>query len=163
MVSYVESARQMGAANTKGDARAPAAALELCPPATRIALFGGMVHNVEGMSGRGYSSKVIKALGDARASSTNKVYDSKWRLFATFSSSRGIVPEVATPPKVAEFLIYLFDVSKCSSRTIAAYRSALGNVLRFTSRYDPGEDKVLSQLLKGFERKRAPVARRIPS
>ena len=121
------------------------------------------MHNVEGMSGRGYSSKVIKALGDARASSTNKVYDSKWRLFATFCSSRGIVPEVATPPQVAEFLIYLFDVRKCSSRTIAAYRSALGNVLRFTSCYDPGEDKVLSQLLKGFERKRAPVARRIPS
>ena len=99
MVSYVESARQMGAANTEGDARAPAAALELCPPAARIALFGGMVHNVEGMSGRGYSSKVIKALGDARASSTNKVYDSIWRLFATFCSSRGIVPEVATPPR----------------------------------------------------------------
>ena len=72
MVSYVESARQMGAANTEEDARAPAAALELCPPAARIALFGGMVHNVEGMSGRGYSSKVIKALGDAKASSTNR-------------------------------------------------------------------------------------------
>ena len=67
---------------------------------------------------------------------------------------------MASPPP---FLVYLFDMRKCSARTIAAYRSALDNVLRFTSRYDPGEDKVLSQLLKGFERKRAPVARRIPS
>ena len=70
---------------------------------------------------------------------------------------------MATPPQVAEFLIYLFDVRQCSSCTIAAYRSALVNVLRFTYRYNPVEDKVLSQLFKGFERKRAPVARRIPS
>ena len=77
----------MGAADTKGDARAPAAALELCPPAARVALFGSILHNMEGMSGRGYSSKIIKALGDARASSTNKVYDSEWRLFATFCLS----------------------------------------------------------------------------
>ena len=73
------------------------------------------------------------------------------------------MPEVTSPPQVAEFLIYLFDVRKCSARTIATYQSALGNVLRFTSRYDPGEDKVLSQLLKGIKRKRVPVIRRILS
>ena len=118
---------------------------------------------MEGMSARGYSSKVIQALGEARASSTNRVYDSKWRLFAAFCESRGIVPELANSPQVAEFLVYLFDIRKCSARTIASYRAALGNVLRFTSCYDPGEDKVLSQLLKGFDRRRGPVARRIPT
>ena len=48
-----------------------------------------VVHNEEGMSGRGYSYKIIKALEDARASSTNKVDDSKWRLFAAICSSLG--------------------------------------------------------------------------
>ena len=118
---------------------------------------------MEGMSVRGYSSKVIEALGEARASSTNKVYDSKWRLFVVFCRARGIFLELAKPPQVAEFLVYLFDVRKCSARTIASYRAALGNVLRFTSSYDPGEDKVLSQLLKGFDRRRGPAARRIPT
>ena len=57
----------------------------------------------------------------------------KWRLFATFCQTSGIVPEVASPHQVAEFLVYMFDVRKCFYRTIASYRSALVNVLRFTS------------------------------
>ena len=88
------------------------------------------MHNLEGMSARGFSSNVTQALGEARASSTNRVYDSKWRLFAAFCESRGIVPKLANSPQVTEFLVYLFDVRKCSARTIASYRAALGNVLR---------------------------------
>ena len=126
-------------------------------------MFGGLVHNLERVRSEGYSLEVLGALSSARAGSTNKVYESKWKLFVAFCKARGASPEAADPPLVADFLLYLFNVRKCSPRTIASYRSALGNVLRFSSSYDPGNDVVLAQLIKGFERQRQPVQRRIPT
>ena len=102
-------------------------------------------------------------MSKARAASTNKIYDGKWSLFKEFCAARGKSPELADSPLVADFLIHLFHSRKLTSRTIATYRSAIGNVLRFTTSYDPAEDKVLSLLLKGFERQRLPLDRRVPS
>ena len=117
---------------------------------------------MEAMTERGYSDSVINALSRARSSSTNRVYDSKWKLFKEFCSNRSVLPESPGPAVVADFLMYLFEERKCTARTIASYRSALGNVLRFTSKYDPAHDPVLSQLLKGFARARGPRDRSIP-
>ena len=105
----------------------------------------------------------MNALSKARAASTNKVYDGKWSLFKEFCAARGHSPELADSPLVADFLIHLFHSRKLTARTIATYRSAIGNVLRFTTSYDPGEDRVLTLLLKGFERQRKPLDRRVPS
>ena len=115
------------------------------------------------MTARGYSDHVVDALRHARAASTNRVYDSKWKLFKSFCSERGVIPESAGPATVAEFLYFLFYSRNCSARTVASYRSAVGNVLRFSTSYDPADDKVLSQLLKGFKRTRCPVDRSVPS
>ena len=115
------------------------------------------------LADQGYSSDVLNSLGNARAPSTNQVYNSKWKLFASFCRDRGFPPETASPPMVADFLIYLFRDRKCSARTVASYRSALGNVLRFSSNYDPANDKILSQLIKGFKRQRPPTVRKVPS
>jgi hypothetical protein len=118
---------------------------------------------MESMTARGYSDAVIAALSDARALSTNRCYDSKWKLFKQFCSDRSVLPESAGSAIVADFLVFLFRERKCSSGTIASYRAAVGNVLRFTSGYDPAEDKVLSQLLKGFRRQRGPASHRVPT
>jgi hypothetical protein len=115
------------------------------------------------MTARGYSDAVIAALSDARSLSTNRCYDSKWKLFKQFCSDRSVLPESAGSAIVADFLLYLFHVRKCSSGTIASYRSAVGNVLRFTNDYDPAEDRVLSQLVKGFRRQRGPASHRVPT
>ena len=120
------------------------------------------MHHVEGLAARGYSDAVITALSRARASSTNRVYDSKWKLFKQFCSDRSVRPESADPATVAEFLLFLFRSRNCAAGTIASYRAAVGNVLRFTNSYDPAQDPVISQLLKGFRRERGPVDRTVP-
>ena len=121
-----------------------------------------MGHNLARLRGAGYSQEVLDSLGHARAVSTNQVYDSKWKLFAGFCEKRGIPPEDAGPPLVADFLLFLFRDRHCSARTVASYRSALGNVLRFTSSYDPANDKIISQLIKGFKRQRPPTVSKVP-
>ena len=122
-----------------------------------------MGHDLGKLESRGYSRAVLEALGQSRAASTNQVYDSKWKLFAAFCRQRGVRPEVAPPPMVADFLLYLFRDRRCSARTVASYRSALGNVLRLTSDYDPASDLILSQLLKSFKRQRPPSVSKVPA
>ena len=111
----------------------------------------------------GYSRAVLDSLGSARAASTNQVYESKWKLFRGFCVARGVRPEDASSPLVADFLLYLFHDRKCSARTVAAYRSAIGNVLRFTPSYDPAQDQIVASLIKGFKRQRPHAANKIPS
>ena len=163
MVSTLTFSRRMGASDPVSSASPNAAALELLPSGARSALFGGVVHSMESMTARGYSNRVVDALRHARSVSTNRVYDSKWKLFKSFCVDRSVVPESAGPATVAEFLYFLFYSRNCSARTVATYRSAIGNVLRFSTSYDPADDKVLSQLLKGFRRMRTPVDRSVPT
>ena len=153
----------MGSTDPTVSAGPIATALESRPSGARAALFGGVVHSIESMTARGYSDHVVDALRHARSASTNRVYDSKWKLFKSFCLERCLSPESAGPATVAEFLYFLFHSRNCSARTVASYRSAIGNVLRFSTSYDPADDKVLSQLVKGFKRIRSPIDRSVPS
>ena len=121
-----------------------------------------MGHDLGKLRNLGYSQDVLNALGKSRAASTNQVYDSKWKLFASFCRKHGVPPEVAPPPLVAEFLLYLFRDRECTARTVSSYRSAIGNVLRLTSDYDPANDKLVSQLIKSFKRQRPPTVSKVP-
>jgi len=68
-------------------------------------------------------------------------------------------PYAADSPAIAEFFTYLFETRKASVRTIRGYRSALGARLRHSSGFDPGQDEVLSQLMRSFLHERPIKAR----
>ena len=98
----------------------------------------------------GYSDKVIAHLHKARAKTTRAVYDSKWAVFASYCSNQGWDPFKARSADVAEFLSWAFEVRNSSPRTLQGYRSAISAKLRLATGYDPGQDEVLTQLLKSF-------------
>ena len=58
-------------------------------------------------------------------------------------------------------MIYLFEERKLASRSIEGYRSALAATLKHASGYDPGQDDVLSNLIKNFKQKRTPAPKHI--
>ena len=106
------------------------------------------------LTSQGFSTKVSARLEGARGGTTNAIYESKWKLFAAYCKERGMNPFAADSPCVAEFFTFLFENRKASVRTIRGYRSALGAKLRHSSGFDPGQDEVLSQLMRSFLRER---------
>ena len=101
-------------------------------------------------------------MGAARVSSTNLTYESKWKLFHAFCLERAADPFSATSSLIAEFLVHVARTKDASVSTLAGYRSAIGNVLRLTTGFDPGTDLVLSQLMRSFKRTQPVPSRRIP-
>ena len=93
---------------------------------------------------------MIAHLHKARAKTTRAVYDSKWAVFASYCSNQGWDPFKARSADVAEFLSWAFEVRNSSPRTLQGYRSAISAKLRLATGYDPGQDEVLTQLLKSF-------------
>ena len=122
-----------------------------------------MAHNLPRLRSQGYSAEVLRQLSHSRVASSNSTYESKWKLFASFCSSRSIDPFTASSPIVADFLLWLAQNRNTSVSTLAGYRSALGQVLRLTTGFDPGTCPILAQLMKSFKRTQPIPARRIPT
>ena len=110
---------------------------------------------------KGFSPQLLSRLSSARAQSTNRVYAAKWNLFAQYCKDHDIDPYQAKSPTVADFLLFCFDTRQSSACTLQGYRSALGSVLKLSCGYDPGQDEILSQLIRSFFRERPIGARRI--
>ena len=127
-----------------------------------VSIFGSVVHNLPRLRAAGLSSPVLRQLSASRVASTNNTYESKWKLFASFCQERGVDPFVASPAKVADFLVHVAHKNAASTSTLAGYRSAIGNVLRLTTGYDPGSCPLLSQLMKSFKGTQPIPSRRIP-
>ena len=111
------------------------------------------------LTSQGFSTKVAARLEDARGGTTNAIYASKWKLFTVYCTDRSMNPYAADSPCIAEFFTWLFETRKASVRTIRGYRSALGAKLRHSSGFDPGQDEVLSQLMRSFLHERPIKAR----
>ena len=106
------------------------------------------------MRNKGFSQKVIDRMSMARSCSTNKVYRSKWRLFEQFCTDRNLDAFQASAPTVADFLTFCFETREAQPATLQGYRSAIGAVLKLSAGFNPGQDDILSQLIKSFFRER---------
>ena len=106
--------------------------------------------------------EVLTQLSRARMTSSNVTYESKWKLFVGFCKDRNLEPFDASPAQIAEFLLWVAKERKAAYSTLAGYRSALGQVFRLTTGYDPGTCPILSQLMQSFKRTQPTAAKRIP-
>ena len=97
----------------------------------------------------------------SRVKSSNKTYESRWKVYERFALSRNFDPFESSSAQVAECLIFLAEEKKVFWGTLAGYRSALGHVLRLVSGCDPGSCEILTQLLKSFKRTQPISARRV--
>ena len=145
-----------------GGATTLSAPLSLQHEQSDVALFGSVAHQLPRLRSEGFSTEVLQQLGAARVSSTNLTYESKWKLFHAFCLERAADPFSATSSLIAEFLVHVARTKSASVSTLAGYRSAIGNVLRLTTGFDPGTDLVLSQLMRSFKRTQPVPSRRIP-
>ena len=85
-------------------------------------------------------------------SSTNAIYESKWKLFTNWCSSRKINSVQATVQQVADFLLEKHSGGLAPS-TLEGYRTAIANTLKHTSGIDLSSSEHLSALLKNFKQK----------
>ena len=110
----------------------------------------------------GYSHDVLEQLSCSRRTSSNRTYESKWRLFAQFCSDRGCDAFAASPALVADFLLSVARTRHASVSTLAGYRTAVGHVLRLVTGYDPGTCPILSQLMQSFKPTQLVPVSRVP-
>jgi integrase len=116
-------------------------------------VFGGVQHQLRKLDENGYTPRVIRHLQSARAITTNQNYRSKWSLFEAYARNK-FDPHSASPAQLAEFLTHIFETRGLTATTIKGYRAAIGHVLRLANGYDPGDDRIIQQLIRSFERQR---------
>ena len=125
-------------------------------------MFDSISHSLPKLNETGYSPNVIAQLKMSRSKTTNVAYDSKWKLFAGFAQTKSFDPLQTTPAQLAEFLTFLFVERKIKPSTIKGYRAAIGHVLRLANGYDPGDDQIITLLMKSFDRQLPPSKNTVP-
>ena len=116
------------------------------PPPTRLAVIRRALRK------KRFSARATAFIARARRSSTLRVYDAKWSIFADWCFSREVDPLDPSPRRVADFFTHLFDDKKLSVSTIKGYRSCIANTLAFSrSGSKIGSDPILSELIRSFE------------
>ena len=107
------------------------------------------------MKDQGFSDRVVERIEKSRVLSTKAHYKSQWDLFVASATDKGLDPLQASLPLLTDFLEYLFKVRQISVRTIKNYKSAISFYWKSLSDYEiPGDNQVVSDLFRGFARKR---------
>lgn len=90
------------------------------------------------------------------------VYEGKWRVFAGWCAEQGLVPTDLSPPRMADFFLWLFEVKGLTPSTIKGYRSTIADTYRHLGLPDPGSDRDLSDLVANLDRRRPAVRSLVP-
>ena len=103
----------------------------------------------------GFSRGVANQLTFSRRPSTQAVYQAKWNVYRRWCERHERSISNPTLPKVADFLLFLFNRKHLSVSAIKGYRSMLSFV--FHSKLPViSNSKVLSDLIKSFSLQRPP-------
>ena len=126
-------------------------------------IFGAVGPPLPRLRDLGYSDETLRQLSRSRLASSNATYESRWRLFADFCATRRMDPFQASPATISTFLTHIASSRVASVSTLAGYRSAIGHMVCLVTRFDPGSDALLCQLMKSFRRTQSVSAMRIPT
>ena len=149
--------------DSRGQPLSDPATLGILPSVAPTTIFCTVAHQLPRLRSQGYSSDVLSQLSHSRVTSSNATYESKWKLFAAYCHDHSLDPFTASSPVVADFMLWLAQTRQASVSTLAGYRSALGQVLRLTTGFDPGTCPILAQLMQSFKRTQPAPAKRIPT
>lgn len=123
---------------------------------TRLSLVAQRAHD------QGFSDQVSKRLATGQLrTSTQNIYESKWRKFVVWCNQRGYNPLQLPLARVCDFFLYLFKEEKLSPVTIEGYRSAINSVWLIDGRSLSSTYHV-EQLLKSFKADRPRSIVRFP-
>ena len=97
----------------------------------------------------GFSSRVARQLARSRRKSSLESYQSRWSIFRAWCSSKGHSVSHPSVPKIAEFLLWLWQVKKLSLPSIKVYRSMLSAIFKFKIP-SLSQDPFLRDLIRSF-------------
>ena len=112
---------------------------------------------------KGFSTESSQRIMAPQASSTQKVFSSKWKIFEFWCLSKDLDPFKATIPQIADFLLYLFHEKKLAFKSIEGYRTAISRPIKLATGLDVGQDPLLLNLLKSFLRERPGALQPFPA
>ena len=105
-----------------------------------------------GLRAQGFTSSVIESVLRSRRSSTNTLYDLRWRSWFVFCQEHSIPPLYPSVPEFCRFLHYLHEVRRLSPSTIAGYKSAIALSISLARGASPSfaSSIIVSHLLDSF-------------
>ena len=113
------------------------------------------------MEASGISRAVAQRIYSSKRSSTNNMYDYRWKSWVDWCIGRQMDPCNPTINGFAEFLIFLHNENFCPA-TMKGYRSAISTTLKQISKIDFSNESVLSDVVKSFELERPRLRSHFP-
>ena len=98
---------------------------------------------------QGFSSLVCQAVVGAAQISTSRVYQQCWREWAGWCSQQGLPNNAISAPKLANFLLHLFQVG-LAWHTIGIYHPAISTFLEPHCIHKASNHPVISKLMHHF-------------
>ena len=94
---------------------------------------------------RGFSGQVSRMVSSSVRPSTNKVYDTKWNIFAAWCEKRKVCASKASTPLVADFLA---EKQTLAPTTVEGYRTAISNTIKHVRGRDITSDPCIQSLIR---------------
>ena len=94
---------------------------------------------------RGFSGQVSRMVSSSVRPSTNKVYDTKWTIFAAWCEKRKVCASKASTPLVADFLA---EKQTLAPTTVEGYRTAISNTIKHVRGRDITSDPCIQSLIR---------------
>ena len=113
------------------------------------------------MQASGISESVARRIYSAKRSSTNNLYDYRWKSWLDWCIGREVDPFNPSVNIFGEFLISLHD-KNFSPATVKGYRSAISTTLKQISNVDFSNQSILSDVVRSFELERPRVKPHFP-
>ena len=103
------------------------------------------------LRGRGFSKRIAKLVSTAKRQSTEAVYQSHWRDWVGWATTRDFDPLSPTVNDLAEYFLSLVQERKLKVQTVKGHRSSIFTTLRQCGRRDFSNNLVLHDLLKSLQ------------
>ena len=94
---------------------------------------------------RGFSGQVSRMVSSSVRPSTNKVYDTKWTIFAAWCEKMKVCASKASTPLVADFLA---EKQTLAPTTVEGYRTAISNTIKHVRGRDITSDPCIQSLIR---------------
>ena len=109
-----------------------------------------------------FSASVENRVRAPQRQSSRAVYSARWSLFRTWCEENQVDVSSPSIPRIADFLLYLFESKNLKPATITGYRTAIADGLGSDGQA-VSSSRELNRLLASFYRDRPRVDRGIPS
>ena len=115
------------------------------------------------LTSKGYSEHVAKRVASAGRTSTNAVYDGKWKIYTNWCQSRSYDPLSTLGPQLTEFFWYLFTEKGLTYSTLRGYKASILTVLKTIGILSTETLHVIGNLFLSFQRERPVQSKPMPN